>query len=111
MAVGLRRSDSIADMMPEALRQSRYQMKRCFQRYVSQGKRLMKRQQLLDELDKSVDDKADKDQLLQGFLGYVISSTQVGELLTFSSLCQSNIIHGPCRRLQCSPHSSHSLSG
>uniref|UniRef100_A0A0E0NNB6 Sucrose synthase n=1 Tax=Oryza rufipogon TaxID=4529 RepID=A0A0E0NNB6_ORYRU len=54
MAVGLRRSDSIADMMPEALRQSRYQMKRCFQRYVSQGKRLMKRQQLLDELDKSV---------------------------------------------------------
>ena len=29
----LRRSDSVADMMPEALRQSRYQMKRCFQRY------------------------------------------------------------------------------
>uniref|UniRef100_A0A0E0K7C1 Sucrose synthase n=2 Tax=Oryza punctata TaxID=4537 RepID=A0A0E0K7C1_ORYPU len=81
MAVGFGRSDSIADMMPEALRQSRYQMKRCFQRYVSQGRRLMKRQQLLDELDKSVDDKADKDHLLQGFLGYVISSTQEAAVL------------------------------
>uniref|UniRef100_A0A0D9VN35 Sucrose synthase n=1 Tax=Leersia perrieri TaxID=77586 RepID=A0A0D9VN35_9ORYZ len=78
---GLGRSDSIADMMPEALRQSRYQMKRCFQRYVSQGRRLMKRQQLMDELDKSIDDKADRDQLLQGFLGYIISSTQEAAVL------------------------------
>ncbi|CAD6248852.1 unnamed protein product [Miscanthus lutarioriparius] len=46
----MRRSDSIADMMPEALRQSRYHMKRCFQRYVSQGTRLMKQQHLLEEL-------------------------------------------------------------
>ncbi|KAF0934530.1 hypothetical protein E2562_025626 [Oryza meyeriana var. granulata] len=82
MAVGFGRSDSIADMMPEALRQSRYQMKRCFQRYVSQGRRLMKRQQLLDELDKSMDDdKAEKNQLLQGFLGYIISSTQEAAVL------------------------------
>uniref|UniRef100_J3LIQ9 Sucrose synthase n=1 Tax=Oryza brachyantha TaxID=4533 RepID=J3LIQ9_ORYBR len=81
MAVGFGRSDSIADMMPEALRQSRYQMKRCFQRYVSQGRRLMKKHQLMEEFDKSIDDKVDKDQLLQGFLGYVISSTQEAAVL------------------------------
>ncbi|KAL6591569.1 hypothetical protein ACP70R_050072 [Stipagrostis hirtigluma subsp. patula] len=78
---GLKRSDSIADMMPEALRQSRYQMKRCFSRYVSKGRRLMKKQQLMEELEKSTDDKLDKDKLAQGFLGYVISSTQEAVVL------------------------------
>ncbi|TVU27586.1 hypothetical protein EJB05_19077 [Eragrostis curvula] len=73
---GFNRSDSITDVMPEALRQSRYQMKRCFQRYVSKGRRLMKNQQLMEELHKSTDDKLDKDKLAQGFLGYIVCSTQ-----------------------------------
>lgn len=34
-ALSFKRSDSIADSMPEALRQSRYQMKRCFARYIT----------------------------------------------------------------------------
>ncbi|OEL21919.1 Sucrose synthase 6 [Dichanthelium oligosanthes] len=75
MAARFKRSDSIADMMPEALRQSRYHMKRCFQRYVARGSSLMKKQQLLEELHRSADDKLAKDRLAEGFLGYVISST------------------------------------
>ncbi|CAN6232801.1 unnamed protein product [Urochloa humidicola] len=81
MAAGgglMRRSDSIADMMPEALRQSRYHMKRCFQRYVAGGSRLMKRHQLLEELHRSADGK---DGLVEGFLGYVISSTHEAVVL------------------------------
>ncbi|XP_071674693.1 sucrose synthase 7 [Lolium perenne] len=78
----LRRSDSVADMMPEALRQSRYQMKRCFQRYVSKGRRLMKNRQLVEELERSADDdKLEKAKLAEGFLGYVICSTQEAVVL------------------------------
>ncbi|KAM3223200.1 hypothetical protein ACQJBY_056881 [Aegilops geniculata] len=78
----LRRSDSIADMMPEALRQSRYQMKTCFHRYVSKGRRLMKNQQLMEELEASAgDDKPEKARLADGFLGYVVCSTQEAVVL------------------------------
>jgi sucrose synthase len=78
----MRRSDSIADMMPEALRQSRYHMKRCFQRYVAGGSRLMKKAQLLEELHRSADDgRIHKDRLAEGFLGYVISSAHEAVVL------------------------------
>ncbi|KAM0945218.1 putative sucrose synthase [Dioscorea sansibarensis] len=75
-SMSFKRSDSIADSMPEALKQSRYQMKRCFASYVSKGKRLMKNKQLMDELEKSLDDKIEKERLMEGFLGYIICSTQ-----------------------------------
>ncbi|WOK94802.1 sucrose synthase 7-like [Canna indica] len=75
-ALSFKRSDSIAESMPEAMKQSRYQMKRCLGRYASKGKRLMKNQQLMDDLDKSIDDKTEKAKILEGFLGYIISSTQ-----------------------------------
>jgi len=70
------RSDSIADNMPEALLQSRYHMKRCFASYVSKGKRLMKNHLLMEELEASMDDKVEKARLVEGFLGYIIFSTQ-----------------------------------
>jgi len=44
---------------------------------VSKGKRLLKNQQLIEELEKSLDDKVEKEKLVEGFLGYVICSTQV----------------------------------
>lgn len=78
MAGGLKRSDSIADMMPEALRQSRYHMKRCFQRYVDKGSTLMKKHQLLEADDKQQQQQQDR---VEGFLGYVISSTQEAVVL------------------------------
>ncbi|KAJ1281758.1 hypothetical protein BS78_04G330200 [Paspalum vaginatum] len=72
----MRRSDSIADMMPEELRQSRYRMKRCFQRYVSMGSRLMKQRELMEEAPAD-----DKDTLAKSFLGYVISCTHEAVVL------------------------------
>ncbi|KAJ0963883.1 hypothetical protein J5N97_029005 [Dioscorea zingiberensis] len=70
-----RRSDSLADAMPEELKKSRYQMKRCFHSYVSKGKRLMKNKQLMDELEKAMDDRIEKERLMEGFLGFIICST------------------------------------
>ncbi|XP_072995765.1 sucrose synthase 7-like [Typha latifolia] len=80
-SISFKRADSLADSMPDALRQSRYQMKRCFARYVSKGKRLMKNQQLMEELEKSMDDKVEKDKLMEGFLGYIICCTQEAVVL------------------------------
>ncbi|KAL0927493.1 hypothetical protein M5K25_001667 [Dendrobium thyrsiflorum] len=80
-SLSFKRSDSIAESMPEALKQSRYQMKRCFTRYVSKGKRLMKNQQLMEELEKSMDDKVEKNKLMEGLLGYIIFSTQEAVVL------------------------------
>lgn len=37
----------------------------------------MKNKQLMDELEKSLDDKIEKERLMEGFLGYIICSTQV----------------------------------
>ncbi|KAH9625794.1 hypothetical protein KSS87_006038 [Heliosperma pusillum] len=72
----LLKSDSIADNMPEALRERRYLMKKCFARYLQQGRRLMKLHHLMDELEKSIDDQAERSQVLEGTLGYILCSTQ-----------------------------------
>ncbi|XP_037478877.1 sucrose synthase 7-like isoform X1 [Triticum dicoccoides] len=79
--LSFKRMDSVAETMPDALRQSRYQMKRCFQRYVSKGRRLLKNQQLMEELERSLDDKVEKEKLVEGFLGYIICSTQEAVVL------------------------------
>ncbi|KAI4969092.1 hypothetical protein ZWY2020_000006 [Hordeum vulgare] len=39
-------------------------------------RRLLKNQQLVEELEKSLDDKAEMEKLVEGFLGYIICSTQ-----------------------------------
>ncbi|XP_057961487.1 sucrose synthase 7-like [Malania oleifera] len=72
----LRRSDSIADSMPDALKQSKYHMKKCFARFVESGKRLMKLRHLMDEMEKSIEDKRERTKVLEGLLGYILSSTQ-----------------------------------
>ncbi|XP_039135373.1 sucrose synthase 7-like [Dioscorea cayenensis subsp. rotundata] len=80
-STSFKRSDTIADSMPDALKQSRYQMKRCFARYVGKGKRLMKNKQLMEDLEKSMDDKVEKQRLMEGYLGYIICSTQEAVVL------------------------------
>ncbi|KAI3462231.1 hypothetical protein Pfo_018894 [Paulownia fortunei] len=75
-APALKRSESIADSMPEALRQSRYHMKRCFAKYIEKGKRLIKLQHLMGEMEQVIDDKAERTQLLEGLLGYILCTTQ-----------------------------------
>ncbi|CAK9169802.1 unnamed protein product [Ilex paraguariensis] len=72
----LRRSESIADTMPEALRQSRYHMKRCFAMFVEKGRRLMKVNHLMDEMDTVMADKTERAQVLEGLLGYILCTTQ-----------------------------------
>ncbi|XP_061347115.1 sucrose synthase 7-like [Gastrolobium bilobum] len=72
----LKRTDSIADNMPDALRQSRYHMKRCFAKYLEKGKRIMKLHHLMEEMEKVIDDKSERNQVLEGILGFILSSTQ-----------------------------------
>ncbi|XP_057970912.1 sucrose synthase 6-like isoform X2 [Malania oleifera] len=75
-AATLKRTESIAENMPEALKQSRYHMKKCFASYVGMGKRLLKRAHLMHELDATIDDPTERSKVFQGTLGYILSSTQ-----------------------------------
>ncbi|KAF8378861.1 hypothetical protein HHK36_030210 [Tetracentron sinense] len=70
------KTESIADGMPEALRQSRYHMKRCFAEYIAKGRRIMKLQHLMEEMEKSIEDKLERTKVLEGFIGYILCSTQ-----------------------------------
>ncbi|TKY44902.1 Sucrose synthase 6 [Spatholobus suberectus] len=72
----LKRSDSITDSMPDALKQSRFHMKRCFARFVASGKRLMKQHHVMEDVEKTVEDKVERKKLLDGMLGYIFSCTQ-----------------------------------
>ncbi|KAK6261532.1 hypothetical protein QUC31_007348 [Theobroma cacao] len=72
----LKRSDTIAESMPDALRQSTYHMKRCFSRLAATGKRLLKRQLLMEEVEKSIEDKVERSKILEGLIGFIVISTQ-----------------------------------
>ncbi|KAF3444274.1 hypothetical protein FNV43_RR13964 [Rhamnella rubrinervis] len=72
----IKRSDTIADSMPDALRQSRYHMKRCFAKYIEKGKRIMKLQHLMAEMENVIDDRVERSHVLDGVLGYILCSTQ-----------------------------------
>ena len=37
----------------------------------------MKNQQLMEEMESALDDKVEKAKILEGFLGYIVSSAQV----------------------------------
>jgi sucrose synthase len=87
----LKRSDSIADNMPEALKKSRYHMKRCFAKYIEKGRRTMKLQQLLDEMENVIDDQVERTRVLQGLLGDIWFSIQVC-ILVISFLVKGNFI-------------------
>ncbi|KAI9192829.1 hypothetical protein LWI28_028183 [Acer negundo] len=73
---GLKRTESIADTMLEALKKSRYHMKRCFAKYIEKGRRTLKLLQLMDETAKAIDDVTERNQVLEGLLGYILCSTQ-----------------------------------
>jgi len=82
-APALKRTDSVIDNMPDALRQSRYHMKRCFAKYLEKGRRIMKHHHLMEEMELVIDDKSERSQVLEGILGFILSSTQV---ISFHSL-------------------------
>ncbi|KEH26856.1 sucrose synthase [Medicago truncatula] len=72
----LKRSDSIADSMPDALKQSRFHMKKCFARLVANGKRLVRLNHIMEDVEKTIEDKNERKKLLEGLLGYILSCTQ-----------------------------------
>lgn len=74
---GLKRSDTIADSMPDALKQSgRYNMKKCFSKFIQKGKRILKLQHLKEEMEMVVEDATERQQILHGEMGLIFSSTQ-----------------------------------
>ncbi|CAH8312056.1 unnamed protein product [Eruca vesicaria subsp. sativa] len=62
--------------MPDALKQSRYHMKRCFASFVSGGKKLMKRENLMNEIEKCIEDSHDRKKIMEGLFGYILTCTQ-----------------------------------
>ncbi|KAL7201770.1 hypothetical protein ACSBR1_033467 [Camellia fascicularis] len=67
---------AVVDSLSDALRQSRYYMKRCFSGFVGMGRRLVKPHQIMEEIDKAIEDKRERARVLEGLLGQVFSSTQ-----------------------------------
>ncbi|KAG2715262.1 hypothetical protein I3760_03G068700 [Carya illinoinensis] len=75
-AATLKSPESLADNMPDALRQSRYHMKKCFAKYIEKGRRIMKLDHLMVEMEQVIDDKRERTQVLEGVLGYILCTTQ-----------------------------------
>jgi sucrose synthase len=63
--------------MPDALKQSRYHMKKCSAKYLEKGRRVMKLHDLMEEVERTIDDKIERNHVLEGNLGFILSSTQV----------------------------------
>jgi hypothetical protein len=82
-ASGLKRTDSITDNMssPDASKQSRYHMKRCFAKYLEKGRRIIKVHDLMEEMEQVIKDQSDRNQILEGNLGFLLSFTQVNFFL------------------------------
>lgn len=77
-ASGLDRTESIKDnMSSDESKQSRYHMKRCFAKYLEKGRRIIKVHDLMEEMEQVINDQKDKNQILEGNLGFLLSCTQV----------------------------------
>ncbi|XP_058748076.1 sucrose synthase 6-like isoform X1 [Vicia villosa] len=72
----LKRTNSLVDNMPDALSHSRYHMKKCFAKYLEKGRRIMKLHHLMEEVERIIDDKLERNQVLEGILGFILSSIQ-----------------------------------
>ncbi|KAL8244712.1 hypothetical protein R6Q59_010970 [Mikania micrantha] len=66
----------IAESLADALKQNRYHARRCFERFTSRGKRMMKPQELISMIEKTIDDKLERTKVLEGSLGQILSYTQ-----------------------------------
>ncbi|XP_020216946.1 sucrose synthase 6 isoform X2 [Cajanus cajan] len=64
------------DMADDALRPSRYHVKRCFAKYLEKGRRIIKLHDLMEELEHAINDNNERNQVLEGNLGFLLSCTQ-----------------------------------
>ena len=67
-------------------------MKRCFAKFIEKGRRTMKLQQLLDEMENVIDDQAQRTRVLEGLLGDIWFSIQVCIPVLFSPVKGSFIL-------------------
>ncbi|KAL5076937.1 hypothetical protein RYX36_015921 [Vicia faba] len=76
-ASGLKRTESIKDnMSSDESKHSRYHMKRCFAKYLEKGRRIIKVHDLMEEMEQVINDQRDKNHILEGNLGFLLSCTQ-----------------------------------
>ncbi|KAG2395099.1 Sucrose synthase [Vigna angularis] len=72
-----RDKELVTDDMPhDALRQSRQYVKRCFAKYIEKGRRIIKLHELMEEMEQVIDDNMQRNQVLEGNLGFLLSCTQ-----------------------------------
>ncbi|KAJ1388169.1 Sucrose synthase [Sesbania bispinosa] len=72
----LQRTKSLTDNMSDASRQSRYLVKRCFTKYLEKGRRIIKLDYLMEEMEQVINDISERNQILEGNLGFLLSFTQ-----------------------------------
>ncbi|XLS54697.1 hypothetical protein HN51_004452 [Arachis hypogaea] len=72
----LKRMNSITENILDTLRQSRYHMKRYFANYLEKRRRIMKLHHLMEEMEQVINDKTERDHVLEGNLGFILSHTQ-----------------------------------
>lgn len=77
------------DMADDALIPSRYHVKRCFAKYLEKGRRIIKLHDLMEEMEHVIDNNNERNQVLEGNLGFLLSCTQVFffSLLFYSPCC------------------------
>lgn len=76
--VNYHNGELIADGIVEALKQSHNSMKRCFGKFVEKGNRSLKKKQLMEEMELVIDDRMERNRIMEGVLGHMLTSTQVG---------------------------------
>lgn len=75
--VNYHNGELIADGIVEALKQSHNSMKRCFGKFVEKGNRSLKKKQLMEEMELVIDDRMERNRIMEGVLGHMLTSTQV----------------------------------
>ncbi|CAI0380467.1 unnamed protein product [Linum tenue] len=60
-----------------------------FFQFLESGKRLMKHKNIMEELEGTIQDKGERDKVLEGLLGYIMSCThEAARGATFRCICR-----------------------
>lgn len=70
-------SGLLGNGIPEAMGQNRGNIKRCLEKYIEKGRRLLKLNQLMDEMEIVINDLVQRKQVMEGDLGKILCFTQV----------------------------------
>jgi len=70
-------SGSLGNGIPEAMGQNRGNIKRCLEKYIENGRRVMKLNELMDEMEIVINDVTQRRRVMEGDLGKILCFTQV----------------------------------